>query len=280
MSDIENPKTTLKSSSVEMTDEDFKRFSQFIRSKYGIDFSKKRQLISSRLSSTLKNGPYKDFKSYTDFLMNSGTDDDINKLLAKLTTNYTYFMRETNTLDYFKNKILPEIIEKHQRDKTLYIWSAGCASGEEPYQLSMIVKDVLGAQASSWDTRILATDLSTAALGRAQQGIYELPDNMPEKWVKDYFKHIEGDRYQVADVIRDNVIYKQFNLMNPIQFKKKFDVIFCRNVMIYFDQETKKALTERLYDATVPGGYLIISMSENITTDSAYNRVSNAVYQK
>lgn len=263
-----------------IADVDFQRLVRFVREKYGIDLRQKRQLITSRLGATVKNKGFANFKEYVDFLLSRGSMEDINQLLAKLTTNYTYFMRETGSFDFFTSTILPNITARHQRDKTLAIWSAGCASGEEPYNISMYLMDYLGAKASLWDTRLLATDLSVEALHKAQAGVYELPDTMPAKWKQDYFVHSKGGHYAVAPKIKKNVIFRQFNLMDPIRFRRKFDVIFCRNVMIYFDQPTKKALVERFFEATLPGGYLIISLSENLTPDTPYKRVTTSIFQK
>ena len=127
---------------------------------------------------------------------------------------------------------------------------------------------------------MLATDLSVDVLDKAQKGIYQLPENMPNHWKREYFKPASGNRYQIAPKVKENVIFRQFNLMDPIQFKRKFDVIFCRNVMIYFDQPTKTALINRMYDATVPGGYLIISLSENLPPDTKWKRCTSAIFQK
>ena len=263
-----------------INDADFNRLVTFVRNTYGIDLHQKRQLITSRLSNTIKGMGYSSFKEYVDFIMTKGTGDDVNKLLSKLTTNYTYFMREMSAFDCFNKQILPDLVHKHQKNKSLAIWSAGCSSGEEPYNITMYMFDYLGAQAGAWDTRILATDLSMDALSKAQKGIYELPDSIPPDWKKKYFKLVSGRNYQVTQRVRDNVIFRQFNLMEPIRFKRKFDLIFCRNVMIYFDQETKTALTERFYEATVPGGYLIISTSENLTGATRYKRIGPSIFQK
>ena len=263
-----------------ITDTDFNRLVAFVQTKYGIDLRQKRQLITSRLTNTIKGMGLGSFKEYVDFIMSRGTGDDINHLLSKLTTNYTYFMREMSAFDCFKGQILPELVHKHQKDKSLSIWSAGCSSGEEPYNITMYIYDFLGAQAGAWDTRILATDLSMDALTKAQKGVYELPDSIPPDWKKKYFQPVSGRNYQVNQRVRNNVIFRQFNLMEPIKFKRKFDLIFCRNVMIYFDQETKNALTERFYEATVPGGYLIISTSENLTNSTRYKRIGPSIFQK
>ncbi len=263
-----------------ISDRDFQRMVNFVRSKYGIDLHQKRQLITSRLGATVRGRGFKDFTEYVDYLLTKGDSEDINQLLSKLTTNYTYFQRETDSFDFFTGHILPEIAQRHQRDKSLAIWSAGCASGEEPYNISMYMLDYFGAQAAAWDTKLLATDLSVDALGKAQKGIYELPETLPKKWRTEYFTPAQGGRFQVAPRIKNNVIFRQFNLMDPIQFKRKFDVIFCRNVMIYFDMPTKTALVNRFYDATVPGGYLIISLSENLPPDTKYQRAATSIFQK
>ncbi len=278
--DINKTTTPAAAPSLTISEKDFQRLVSFVHSKYGLDLHQKRQLVNSRLSSTVKNMGFKGFTEYVDYLLKKGSGDDINQLLSKLTTNYTYFMREVESFDYFTRVILPEIVRKHERDKCLSIWSAACSSGEEPYNISMYIMDYLGGKASAWDTRLLASDISVDALQKAKRGVYELPDTIPPHWKKNYFKPATGKMYQVAPKIKDNVIFKQFNLMDPIQFKRKFDVIFCRNVMIYFDQPTKSALARRMFDATVPGGYLIISKAENLPPDTPYARVATSIFQK
>ena len=262
-----------------ISDANFNRMVTFVQSNYGIDLHAKRQLMQSRLSSVIKAKGFSDFKGYVDYMLSSGSGDDINELLGKLTTNYTYFQRETDSFDFFVRHILPDVEKKHQTDKVLSIWSAACSSGEEPYNVTMYMMDYFGSRWREWDARMLATDLSLDVLGKARHGVYQLPDNMPETWKREYFKP-SGNRWQIAQRVKDNVIFRQFNLMDPIQFKRKFDVIFCRNVMIYFDQPTKTALINRMYDATVPGGYLIISLSENLPPDTRWKRLTSAIFQK
>ena len=278
--DTSNKTSAAAATYMVITDKDFNRLVSFVQSKYGIDLHQKRQLVTSRLSSTVKGMGYNSFTEYVDYLLKKGSGDDINQLLSRLTTNYTYFMREVESFDYFTSTILPDIVRRHQRDKCLSIWSAACSSGEEPYNVSMYIMDHLGGQASSWDTRMLASDISVDALNKAKKGIYELPDTIPPQWRKNYFKPVGGKMFEVAPKIKQNVIFKQFNLMDPIHFKRKFDVIFCRNVMIYFDQPTKSALARRMFDATVPGGYLIISKAENLPPDTPYTRVATSIFQK
>ena len=263
-----------------ISDEDFRRLTNFIKSEYGITLQEKRQLVTSRLSSLLTEQGYSDFSQFVSQLLKEKNPQKIEQVLNRLTTNYTFFMRETEHFEFFTKVVLPELVRKHQKNRVLAIWSAGCSSGEDPYNLSMYIKDYLGMQASQWDTRILATDISQKALTTAKKGIYEVPDTVPEVWRKKYFKRVEGNRYAVAPDIRNNVIFQTFNLMDPIKFKLKFDVIFCRNVMIYFDQPTKDALVRRFYDATTPGGYLMISHSENLSKDAPYRMVAPSTFQK
>ncbi len=263
-----------------ISDADFDRLVKFVRGKYGIDLHQKRQLITSRLGATVRGMGFSNFREYVDYMLRSSTNDDINQLMNKLTTNYTYFMRETDSFNYFTRSILPEVTRRHQRDKSLAIWSAGCSSGEEPYNVTMYMMDYFGAQFAAWDTKLLATDLSMDALTKAQKGVYDLPDTLPKRWRHEYFVPLANGHFEVAPKVKKNVIFKQFNLMEPIRFRRKFDIIFCRNVMIYFDMPTKTALIERFYDATVPGGYLIISLSENLPPNTRYQRVATSIFQK
>ena len=263
-----------------ITDADFTRLVKFVQGNYGIDLSQKKQLITGRLSTSIKQRGYTSFTDFVNQVIQTKDNDLITLLLDKLTTNYTFFMREKEHLDLFCQKIIPDIVQRHQRAKTLAIWSAGCSTGEEPYNITMFLFDYLGAQASQWDTRLLATDISNRAMTAAKKGVYELPDTIPPDWKKKYFVPQAGGQYQVAPKVRDNVIFQPFNLMDPIHFRRKFDVIFCRNVMIYFDQPTKDALVQRFYDATVPGGYLLISKSENLSANSPYRRLAPSTFQK
>ncbi|MEG0564704.1 MAG: protein-glutamate O-methyltransferase CheR [Hungatella sp.] len=264
-----------------LSEKDFIRLATFIHQNYGINLFKKKSLIEGRLNTTLASSGFTDFTSYVNHILTSKNADDMENILNKLTTNYTYFMREPAHFDYFRDTILPELVAT-KKDRVMSIWSAGCSSGEEPYTLSMIIKEFLGAQASSWDTRVLATDISQNVLATASNALYPESSlsNLPATWKQKYFVK-SGDRYLVAPVVKSNVLFRTFNLMTPIQFRIKFDVIFCRNVMIYFDQDTKDALINRFYNATNPGGYLLIGHSESINKEKAsYKYIMPATYRK
>ena len=266
-----------------INDKDFQRLVTFVHHNYGIDLSKKRQLIIGRLSNTILSMGFSSFEQYIDNLINNKKPEDLELMLNKLTTNYTFFMREGAHFELFKDTILPYLVET-KKDKVLSIWSAACSSGEEPYTISMIIKEFFGAKASAWDTRVLATDISQNALIAAKNAVYD-EDSLKELspgWKSKYFRSTgQPGTYTVAPEIKSNVIFRTFNLMDPIRFRLKFDVIFCRNVMIYFDQPTKEALVKRFYDATNPGGYLLIGHSESLNkATTPYKYLKPATYRK
>ena len=212
-----------------LTDHDFQRLYTYIKKNYGIDLSKKKQLIVSRLSNSLSSQGYRDFSAYVDEITSGKDSEMVTAMLNKLTTNYTYFLREEEHFKYLWDVILPDLEKKHAKDKNLAIWSAGCSS-----------------------QKILNTAIH-ATYG--EEGM----SSLPPAWRQKYFVKAGADTYTVSPAIKQNVIFRTFNLMDTISFKRKFDLIFCRNVMIYFDQATKDALVHRFYNATVPGGHLLIA---------------------
>ncbi len=257
-------------------DRDFNRLASFVKSSYGIDIAKKRDLVASRLENPLKKGNFESFSQFVDSVIMNKNQQELDLMINSLTTNYTFFMRETEHFDYFRQHVLPSL-EKRKTNKTLAVWSAGCSTGQEAYTLSMIMKDYFQDKSGKWDTRVLASDISQKVLKTAQEGEYNentLRD-ISSEWKRKYFIHDKNRQiYKITPSLKENVIFRTFNLMDPIKFKTKFDVIFCRNVMIYFDNDTKKALVNRFYDATNLGGYLFIGHSETIShLDLKYSRV-------
>ena len=239
---IENKNAAGTFSPMTISDGDFHRMVKFIQSNYGIDLSQKKQLITGRLSPAIRKLGYASFGDFVNHVLEKKENDEITLILNKLTTNYTFFMREKEHLDLFCANIIPELVRRHQKDKCLSIWSAGCSSGEEPYNITMFLFDYLGTQAKQWDTRILATDISAQALAAAKKGTYTLPDTIPADWKRKYFRPNPDGSHTVTPDVRSNVIFQPFNLMDPIQFRRKFDLIFCRNVMIYFEDRKSTRL--------------------------------------
>ena len=169
----------------DLSDEDFKRLYSYMQEKFGIDLRRKKPLIVSRLSSILESKGYKDFHSYVNDILGREDQEMLTVLLNKLTTNYTYFMREESHFDYLENVVLPELAKKHEKDKMLSIWSAGCSSGEEPYNISMYLLEYFGKLPGKWDTRILATDISLNVLSKAANPRYpaESLEKLPKAWI-------------------------------------------------------------------------------------------------
>lgn len=267
-----------------ITNKEFCQLADYIKENYGINLkNEKRALVTSRLYNVLLQNKFNNYTDYLKYISSDGTGEATKTLIDKITTNHTYFMREADHFNYFHDKVLPYLIST-VRDKDLRIWSAGCSTGEEPSTLAMILDEFFGTDKTMWDTKILATDISSKALGIAAKGIYENESisPLPAHWKLNYFKKIDNEKSILVDKIRNEIIYRKFNLMKEVfPFKKKFHVIFCRNVMIYFDNLTKDELIARFYDMTEPGGYLFIGHSEFLNREKTqYKYVLPAVYRK
>jgi chemotaxis protein methyltransferase CheR len=268
-----------------ITEKEFTNLADYMRINYGINLKpEKKTLVIGRLQNVLLQGEFPDFTAYFNYIMSDPTGEAVVTMLNKLTTNHTFFMREVEHFSYFKKSVLPYLASSQANKKDLRIWSAGCSSGEEPYTLAMILSDYFGTSKNLWDTKILATDISTNALEKAVKGIYSLEDicALPDSWRTKYFRKLNVDSVALSEAIKQDVIFRRLNLNNvSLPFTKKFHVIFCRNVMIYFDAQTKKKLVERFYELTEPGGYLFIGHSESLDRgESPYKYIMPAVYRK
>ncbi len=267
-----------------ITDKEFRRLSGFIEEHYGIHLKdEKRALVTGRLQNVLAQKKFNGFSEYFNYIISDKTGEAAITLIDKITTNHTYFMREANHFTYFRDRVLPYLVNKC-RDKDLRIWSAGCSTGEEPSTLVMIMDEYLGQEKKSWDTKVLATDISSKVLDIAKKGSYinESIAALPHHWRLNYFKKIDAEKAVLTDKIKNEVIYRKLNLMDKtFPFKKRFHVIFCRNVMIYFNNETKMELVRKFYDLTEPGGYLFIGHSESLNREETkYKYIIPAVYRK
>lgn len=266
-----------------LKDSDFRQLVGYIQKNYGINLSRKKNLIEGRLSNLLIEKGFTDFTEYLKCVFADNTKAEITNLINRITTNHTFFMREVAHFEYFKNKVLP-YLRGSVKENDLRIWSAGCSSGEEPYTLAMIMADYCTSEKMCWDKKLLATDISVKVLEMAEQGIYstDVLENVPKYWRQHYFKKKSEENYQIIEELRQDVIFRVFNLMDDVfPFKKKFQVIFCRNVMIYFDYETKMRLINKFYDITEPGGYLFIGHSESIGRyETRYQCIGPAIYRK
>ena len=271
-----------------ISDKEFAQLAGYIKANYGIYLKDEKQtLLTGRLSNVLVEKNFASFAEYFDYLVTDKTGDAVVTLIDKITTNHTFFMREVDHFNFFKEKVLPHLAsgsKDKDKDKDLRIWSAGCSSGEEPYTLAMLVDEFFGVNKQGWDAKILATDISSKVLDMAVKGIYnnEGIAMIPAYWKLRYFEKLGNEKSVLIPKIRNEVIYRKLNLMDKVfPFKKKFHIIFCRNVMIYFDNKTKIDLVKKFYDLTEPGGYLFIGHSESLNrNETEYRCIMPAVYRK
>ena len=268
---------------IKINDQEFVTLTDYLRTNYGINLQKKRTLIESRLNNHLvKNG----YCSYSDFFKDAFADrtgNEVSQIINMLTTNFSYFMREWDHFKYYRDKVLPELTSRI-RGNDMRTWSAGCSTGQEPYTLAMLIADHFVSSKECWDAKVLATDISQKALNAAKEGIFEdeCLSNVPAAWKLSYFNKTSKNKWEIKDTLKKEVIFRRFNLINEsFPFKKKLHVIFCRNVMIYFNEETKKELVQRFYDALDVGGYLFIGQSESINrSDTKLAYVMPSIYKK
>lgn len=267
-----------------ITDKEFKELATYIRMNYGINLKEeKKALVIGRLHNVLTQNNINDFTEYYNRILSDTSGNIVVNLIDKITTNHTFFMREADHFHFLKNNVLPYLIST-VRKNDIRIWSAGCSTGEEPYTLAMIIDEFFGKDKMWWDTKILATDISSKVLNKALEGIYcqEKISGLAPNWKLNYFDKKDNKKYEVCNKIKNEVIFRRFNLMDrSFPFKQKFHVIFCRNVMIYFDTETKQKLVSKFYDITEDGGYLFIGHSESFNRDETkYQYVMPSVYRK
>lgn len=267
-----------------ITNEEFKLLSEYIKSNFGINLSEqKKTLLVNRLYKLVSSLNLDSLTDYYEYLLNDKTGKAKTELVNNITTNHTFFMREISHFKFFSTEVLP-YISKNIRDYDLRIWTAACSTGEEAYTLAMIIDDFFAEDLVRWNRKILATDISEKALGCARKGMYSSDEisGLPHSWKLNKMKEVEKNIYQMKDEIRNEIIFRKFNLMTEIfPFKKSFQTIFCRNVMIYFDYETRKKLVEKFYKALEPGGYLFIGHAETIDrSNSGFKYVMPSVYRK
>ncbi len=270
-----------------ISDNEFSALRDLIHKRFGINLTEqKRSLLVGRLQKLMRTRGFATFQQYVDFLKGDKSEQGLSELVDLISTNHTYFNREKDHFDYFYETALPQVVErlKQQNRRDLRIWCAGSSTGEEPYTLVMLMKEYLGSDYKNWDAGILATDISDRALTTARTAVYpqdrveQLPANLRNK----YFTPAGNGQLAVHDDIKGEATYRRLNLMNAsFPFKKPFQIIFCRNVMIYFDQPTRDALVARFHRHTEPGGYLFIGHSETLgRTQTLYRYLQPALYQK
>ena len=250
---------------------DFEKISRLIYEQSGISLhTGKKELVKARLGKRLRQGRFKSFRDYYQYVVQDDSGEELVYLLDSISTNLTSFFREEGHFDYLREELMPRWRDgKPSRDQPLQVWSAGCSSGEEVYSIAITLLEGVKPQ-EKWNIKILASDISTKVLKKAMAGIYEKERvrTIPLATVKKYF--LRGDNHwldyvKIKNSIKELITFQRLNLMDSFSFQDPFDCIFCRNVMIYFDKKTQEALVNRFYQNLKPGGVLFIGHSESLT---------------
>ncbi|MEE0861406.1 MAG: protein-glutamate O-methyltransferase CheR [Lachnospiraceae bacterium] len=266
-----------------ITEKEFVRIVNYVKKNFGIELIQKKTLITGRLDNYLSRNGYDSYTQLMDCVERNPNGDEARDLIDNLTTNHTYFMREVEHFHFLKEVVLPEVKKSLSTTKDLRTWCAAASTGEEPYTLAMIMKDFFSLEDGKWDTTVLATDISTKVLEFASKGKYlkEQIEPLPDTWKRRFFKSLNSEECVVTEDLKKEVIFRKFNLMDPLPFKQKLHIVFIRNVMIYFDEETKIDLVNRIYDMLVPGGYMFIGTTEAIDKSrTKFQFVRPSVYRK
>ncbi len=270
-----------------LMEEQFDKISKIVKELCGINLhSGKKELVKDRLSGRLRMLGLSDFRQYTDYIRRDSTGAELVTMLDALSTNLTSFFRDPGHFEYLVKKIIPRLIANAGKTgRSLRIWSAGCSSGEEPYSIAICLAEAI-PDLQLWDAKILATDISTAMLDRAKEGVYDAEQikTVPFLSRSKYFQCVQSrpERlYCVNQNLRNLVHLTRLNLIDPWPMRGAFDAIFCRNVMIYFDKPTQQTLINRYSELLSSGGTLIIGHSESLTGISHRLRyVQPTVYEK
>lgn len=265
--------------------EEFALFRSYIYEKVGISLSdQKTTLVKGRLNKRLHHLGLQSFKEYYDYLVSDNSGDELTFFVNAISTNVTSFFRETTQWSWLEG-YLPELIAS-KKDKKIRIWSAGCSSGEEPYTILMFLQTHL-PDFESWDIKILATDISSKVLSHAIAGEYDAKniEQLSKNVVTRAFDklHVEGQiKYKVRPFLKEKVLFRKYNLItDPFFFKNRFDMIFCRNVMIYFDDINRQQLVSRFAQLLPKGSPLFLGSSESLTTHKdTLKLLGSSIYKK
>jgi chemotaxis protein methyltransferase CheR len=267
-----------------LTDSEFGRLRSIVRELTGIALTdSKRELVYGRLSRRLRKLNLSSFSEYCA-IVETGHGDELQELINAITTNLTSFFREKYHFEQLAAEALPYLAELRAATRRVRIWSAGCSSGEEAYSIAMVVREAQ-QRFAGWDVRLLATDIDSNVVATAVAGIYDADclRGMDARRIARWFKPCgtAAQQYEVADDLRSLITFRQLNLLDGWPVKGPFDVIFCRNVTIYFDKDTQRQLFERAAALQEPGAWLFIGHSENLfNVTQRYKSVGRTVYRR
>lgn len=264
-----------------MTDRDFQRIKDITFSLTGIALSShKRNMVYGRLARRLRRLQLDNFAEYCD-LIEQGESAEVTEFVNSITTNLTSFFRENHHFDYLKTSVIPALIKSNADSRRIRIWSAGCSTGEEPYSIAMVLKTF--SHLSAWDVKVLATDLDTNVVAKAKSGVYssDRAEGIPGEYRR-FLDFDEGqEQIQVKQSVREIITFKPLNLLHKWPMKGPFDVIFCRNVVIYFNADTQRVLFDRYADILSADGTLFIGHSESLhKVCTRFDSLGRTIYQR
>ena len=248
------------------TTDDFKKIAQILHSHAGIALAEgKAALVYSRLAKRLRSLGLRSFREYCALVEDKQGVDERQAMMAALTTNVTRYFREPHHFDHLRDVVMPKLVDRARRGGRIRLWSAACSNGQEPYSMAITVLQAL-PEAANLDVKILATDIDPNMIAEGKAGVYRedavapVPLDLRRKWFKK-----SGAGWEVADELRELVAFRELNLIGDWPMKGKFDVIFCRNVVIYFDDATQERVWKRFTPLMNPGATLYIGHSERVS---------------
>ncbi|MGO8919203.1 MAG: CheR family methyltransferase [Stellaceae bacterium] len=268
----------------ELLDSDFSTIVRLVKEQTGIVLGeRKRDLVYGRLSRRLRALGIEDFSDYCQILESAEGEAERRMMVNAITTNLTGFFREAHHFEFLSSKVLPDLAESRPAAvRRLRIWSAGCSSGEEPYSIAMTIGKALG-DSKRWDAKILATDVDTDMVATAKAGRYDSKraEAIPAPLRHQFVTQIDDDTVEMSEALKSLIVFNQLNLFDPWPMRGAFDVIFCRNVVIYFDKPTQRALFDRFADILRPDGWLFIGHSESLfQVCDRFRHVGRTIYRR
>lgn len=273
---------------LQLSAQEFSKFQRFIYDTFGIVLPEaKREMLANRLRQLLVEQGFGSFDAFFDAKLRQPSAKTLDEVINRVSTNHTYFYRESRHFEHLLRHSLPElapVAKVRGRGKPeLRLWCAAASTGEEPYGLAIQLREYFGPEYPNWSAGLLATDISERALRAAVLGVYKDEDieRIPGELRRKYFRATPKGP-EVVSELKSDVVFRRFNLMNKtLPFKKPFDVIFCRNVMIYFDNDTRRELVARFHDALYPGGYLYVGLAESLGRNAGkLEMVEPGIYRK
>lgn len=275
------------SGSPRLTGQELEALRALVGKNLGIQLSEqKRQLVQARLQRRLSELGFRTFGQYCEYVAHDPTGQALADLASRISTNHTFFFREATHFKFLSTTVLPSLTDRLRREgrPDLRVWCAACATGEEAYTLAMLLLEHLGSSRPGWKAGLLATDISERALGAAVRGVYSADrlSDVPVTLRSKYFRPLDHGEYAVTDALKAEVTFRRLNLMTcRWPFRQSFHVIFCRNVMIYFNAPTRVELTSKLVEALAPGAYLFVGHAESLGQPPAPLRyIQPAVYRR